>query len=337
MRRLRPALRNAAYRTGALSLPRSLMRHALTVLMFHRVMDPADPDYAQADPLYTVSAPLFDELLQFFAGHYSAVRLQQVLDAADGKRPLPGHALLITFDDGWADNSRYAAPLLRAHGIPAAVFVAADAVQSATCSWWQEEVFRLGRTGALQDWLNQGNIRRHVSGTSASGTDDALEVVTRLALMHEDDRAGILASLPGRTSHRRMMMDATELRSLADFDIAVGVHGYRHVPLTDLADAAEELAEAQRAVADLTAGIAVTAALACPHGRYDAGVLAAAQELGFRLVFTSDKVLNMTEQGMLTRMRPLGRIPVIEAHICTTQHRLDTAAAARWLWSRECR
>ena len=46
MRTLRPLLRKAAYRSGALGMVRSRLRRALTVVMFHRVMDPADPDFA---------------------------------------------------------------------------------------------------------------------------------------------------------------------------------------------------------------------------------------------------------------------------------------------------
>jgi hypothetical protein len=88
---------------------------------------------------------------------------------------------------------------------------------------------------------------------------------------------------------------------------------------------------------DLTAGVAVTTAMTCPHGRYDARVLAAAWGLGFRLIFTSDKVLNRTQHGVLAPFQALGRIPVIEAHIQARRHRLDPAAAARWLWARECR
>jgi peptidoglycan/xylan/chitin deacetylase (PgdA/CDA1 family) len=311
------------------------MRHALTVLMFHRVMDPRDPDYPHADPIYTMSTPLFDDLLEFLSRHYSVVRLQQVLDAVDGRQALPVHALLITFDDGWADNIRYAAPLLQEHGMPAVVFVATEAVQSAVSAWWQEQVFILGRTGALAEWLDQGD--RRVQINSANGADDALQVVTRLALMDAQDRASILASLPHATNHGRMMMDAGEVRRLADFDIAVGVHGHRHVPLTELSDPTEELVDCRHALTDLTDGGAVTTALACPHGRYDAGVLSAVWALGFKLAFTSDKVLNVTERGMLIPARPLGRIPVIETHIRTERHRLDAAAAARWLWSRECR
>lgn len=335
MTTLRPLLRTLAYQTGALSLTRSGVRHALTAVMFHRVIDPADPDYAQADPVYTVSAPLFDQLLGFFGDHYAVVDVQRVIDAIEGNRPLPDHALLITFDDGWADNFRYAAPLLHARAMPAVIFVAAQAVQAIGKAWWQEEVFALDRAGGLRAWLAcDGNQQRITGATSAAATVDPVDIVTRLALMDEGQRTGILATLPRTPVHARMMMEADEVRSLAGLGVAVGLHGDRHVPLSSLADPATELANAREAVARLSGGTAVTTVLGCPHGLYDDKAIAAAREVGITAVFTSDKFLNATDQGMLTTPRPLGRIGITAAHIQAAPHKLDAAAAARWLWPR---
>ena len=144
MKPLRNMLRQAAYRCGVLSIARTGVRHALTAVMFHRVVDPADPDFAQTDPVYTVSAPLFEQLLDFFRDHLAVVDIHHVLDACDGIRSLPDHAMLITIDDGWADNLRYAAPLLKARHMPSAIFVAAEAVKTASEAWWQEEVSAAG-------------------------------------------------------------------------------------------------------------------------------------------------------------------------------------------------
>ena len=66
MTTLSPLLRRLAYHTGILSVARVGVRHALTAVMFHRVMDPADADYRHSDSVYTVaSAPLFEQLLDF--------------------------------------------------------------------------------------------------------------------------------------------------------------------------------------------------------------------------------------------------------------------------------
>ncbi len=332
MTTLRPLLRQAAYRSGMLSLMRTSVRQALTVVMFHRVMDPSDPDFPRADPVYTVSAPLFEQLLDFLRDHYSVVDIDHVMDASEGVRTLPEHALLITFDDGWADNLRYAAPLLKARGMPAVIFVAVEAVQSDSMAWWQEEVFAVGRSGGLARWL--------CGAPAGAGwaADSPVDVVTRLALMDAGDREGMLASLPRQPCHSRMMLNENGLRRLGDYGISVGLHGYRHVPLTSLTDAAAELITARETLATLTTGAAATTtALGCPHGLYDDRVIAAARSVGIKVIFTSDKLLNATEGGLLMRARPLGRIGIVAAHMEAAPGRLDPAAAARWLWSRDCR
>ena len=184
-------------------------------------------------------------------------------------------------------------------------------------------------------WMRGDRNRERILAATPHGTP--LDVVTGLALMASDARASILATLPRNPCHARMMMNGAELCRLGEYGIAVGLHGDRHVPLTSVTDVAAELTNAHDALARLTEGAAVTTTLGCPHGRYDDRVLSAAQNIGIRLVFTSDKLLNATQQGMLAHRRPLGRLGIIAAHLEVAPHRLDPAAAARWLWPRERR
>jgi peptidoglycan/xylan/chitin deacetylase (PgdA/CDA1 family) len=325
---LRPLLRKVAYRSGALGLDRARRRHALTVVMLHRVMDPADPDAALADPTYTLSLPLFVHLLEFLRRHYAIVSLADVMVAHDASRSLPDHALLITFDDGWADNLRYAAPALKSLNIPAVVFVVPEAVLSPDDAWWQERVFAADRNGALQPWLGQCGDALSDAGSSA------LDVVTRLGTIDEAKRQQFLLALPSSPCRRRMMLTKQELSRLPQFGIDVGLHGYSHLPLTSVADVTAELTRAKDAI-DAVDGISARAALGCPHGRYDARVVQDARSAGIKLIFTSDPCLNATQDGMLGRDQVLGRINVIERHITGPAGRLDPSAAARWLWARE--
>ena len=52
------------------------------------MIDRADPDFAQADPDYTLAADLFDGLLGFFADHYSVVSLADVIAALSAEAGL---------------------------------------------------------------------------------------------------------------------------------------------------------------------------------------------------------------------------------------------------------
>jgi hypothetical protein len=102
------------YACGLLGMYHRLRnRRALTVVSFHRVIAATDPRWQTCDPLYTVSDRLFDQCLQFFARHYSVVSLADLEKARESGDELPACPLLITFDDGWADNFTFALPALQ--------------------------------------------------------------------------------------------------------------------------------------------------------------------------------------------------------------------------------
>ena len=331
----RHLLRRAAYHTGALSLARLRQRDTLTVLMLHRVLDRADPDFASADPAWTLSLSLFEQLLDFAVRHYNVVSLSDVISAQEGLRPLPRHALLITFDDGWADNLRYAAPALSHKGLPAVVFAVPSAIASPGESWWQELVFAAARLRKLDGWMARADVRDVVA--ALGDEPNGLDIVSLLGVMDEAARERLLAGFPAPFYHARMMLEPGDLRQLIGHGIDVGLHGYSHVPLTRVPDVTTELRLAREAVAALSDGKATISALGCPHGQYDNKVIEAARAQGIKHIFTSDPHLNATQAGMLDRARTIGRINVVGRHIELAPGELDPAGAARWLWARDVR
>jgi peptidoglycan/xylan/chitin deacetylase (PgdA/CDA1 family) len=68
---------------------------------------------------------------------YHVLGLDEYLAAWQAGHPPPAPAVVITFDDGYADNYHLAAPILRRHGMPATVFVVSRAIGE-TNTWDQE-------------------------------------------------------------------------------------------------------------------------------------------------------------------------------------------------------
>src|SRR5438093_5663808 len=82
------------------------------ILMYHRVSDTGPDPWG-----LSVSPRHFSEHLQLLRRHAWPVALRQLLPRRARRRGR--RTVVLTFDDGYADNVLAALPLLRGHGIPA--------------------------------------------------------------------------------------------------------------------------------------------------------------------------------------------------------------------------
>jgi peptidoglycan/xylan/chitin deacetylase (PgdA/CDA1 family) len=132
------------------SLRSAIGRRRLRILAYHAVVDlRADPVLAE----YGVPPTLFAAQLDALSEHgWTFVGLDAVLASFDGGEPLPRRAVLLTFDDAYADLLEIACPLLEARGIPALAFAVADLV--GTTNVWDQ-----AKGAAALDLLDAGGLR----------------------------------------------------------------------------------------------------------------------------------------------------------------------------------
>lgn len=89
---------------------------SIPVLNYHSI-DVNPNNNAVLDP-----AKLEQQLIYLKEEGYTPLTLQQFLDIWDGKTEAPPKPVLLTFDDGYADNHTNAMPLLTKYGFPATLF-----------------------------------------------------------------------------------------------------------------------------------------------------------------------------------------------------------------------
>lgn len=291
------------YASGLLSLYHR-MRNAdsLTVVMFHRTLSPGDPRWESCDPDYTLATKWLAESLRFFKRHYHVVSLAQVLESRRSSTPLPPHALLITFDDGWADNADYALPELQRARLPALMFVVADAVGTRQ-PFYQERL--------IAGW-RRGNLRMDaVAAAMGLATRDAWqprdgsigslrELIARLEKLDPQVRNELLSPfLSELDDGLRHMVDVDDLVRLQQGGVALGLHGKTHAPMTVAPDLDAELSGARAELARQLGQVGPSAeSMSFPHGAFTPPIASRAHEAGYELVFTSVPVLNPTRAGV---------------------------------------
>lgn len=326
-------LKKLAYVSGALGLYHRLRNaRTLTVIMFHRVLSADDPRWASCDPDYTLDAELFANCLQFFRTHYHVVSVNEVLAARRGGRALPPRALLITFDDGWADNVDFALPRLRQAAVPGLMFVVADAVDRAR-PFYQEQIVGAWRRGALPVEMLARALRQH--GVPVEAGPDRIDVlrslIARVEALDPAARTAVLAPLEAALDDgQQHMIRSAQLQQLLAGGMAIGLHGKSHEPMTRATDLEAELSGARSALAArLPHAPLVT--MSFPHGRFTEAIAQRAHEAGYELIFTSVPAVNRSSPrvGWL-----LARLGFETAAVVDRQGRFAPALLALYLFRR---
>lgn len=117
-------VRDYAYWRGARRVLRgdpdwqSLVRPPV-ILMYHALGAPGEP----AGQYIVPSRRFARQMAWLGLARYRVIGLEELLACRREHRLPPGRAVVVTFDDGYADNWRFALPILRARGFPATVFV----------------------------------------------------------------------------------------------------------------------------------------------------------------------------------------------------------------------
>lgn len=92
----------------------------LYISMYHYTRDLKHSRYPEIKGL---DVNLFREQIAFMKSNFNIVTMEQVLEAISTKEKLPEKALLLTFDDGYADNYNVAMPILEEYGVQGSFFI----------------------------------------------------------------------------------------------------------------------------------------------------------------------------------------------------------------------
>ncbi len=118
--RLSRSLRTVAAEAASMArLVRGTRSGTARILYYHRVEDEAHRS--------CVRPAAFAEQMSYLRREgYTVLPLAAVREHLDEKRPFPERTVLVTFDDGFADNYVNAFPILQREGIPMTLFLTAD-------------------------------------------------------------------------------------------------------------------------------------------------------------------------------------------------------------------
>lgn len=257
------------------------------VLIFHRVLP--EPDPLQPDE---ICAAQFDELVGVLVKYFNVLGVDEALELWRSGR-LPPRSLVITFDDGYADNFTVAYPILRKHGVQAVFFVASGYLDGGIMfnDVVIEAVRRTPAESLDLNWLG-------------AGVHELQSVSQRRALIHELLGRVKYLSLNGRQEALErflqearvvrptdLMMTSNQLQAMFAGGMTIGGHTMNHPILAVLDDDAawHEIASNRQHLTDLL-GVCPRF-FAYPNGKpgadYTAQSVSLVEKAGYEAAFTT--------------------------------------------------
>src|SRR5262245_21672776 len=239
---------------------RSYIARNSLVLLYHRVAD------LDTDPFsLSVTPDNFSEQMKVLRKVCNPISLRELSEGLRNQR-IKRRSVVVSFDDGYADNFHNAKPILERYEIPAVVFVIAGAVGVQNEFWWDElerillqpgslpEELRFRLNGTETRWrlgqsaveYSENSYREH--GAWYFGKDvpterhalyvDLYKVIRPLAPHQQNEMLEMLRAWSGqRTAAAKssLPMTPSELRALRRGDlIEVGAHTMSHPVLSTL-------------------------------------------------------------------------------------------------------
>jgi peptidoglycan/xylan/chitin deacetylase (PgdA/CDA1 family) len=271
---------------------------------------------SEPDPLYPgeVTTDDFEEILRWVAEQFRVIPME---DAVAGLRSgkLPSRPLVITFDDGYADNHEYAAPILERLGMHATFFIASGYLDGGIMF---NDVVAAGVGGTRSDELDLDDLGlgRHSMKTIVdrrASLDRLLAALKPLPIDRRSELAAAVCERAGVPVPASPMMTSGQVAALKRAGFGIGAHTFTHPILGRLDDAAarDEIVRGRVRLEDVTGDRVVH--FAYPNGRpgedFTPRTVELVKELGFEAAFTTTPgvATSSTEPYQLPRFTPWDR------------------------------
>jgi peptidoglycan/xylan/chitin deacetylase (PgdA/CDA1 family) len=286
------------------------------LLMYHRVIDPDNPQPFICQSGMFVTKDTFNNQVRFLKDHFDLVFLDDLI-----KKRVKGKDISkccsITFDDGWRDNYTVAFPILEKYSAPATIFLATGFVGSDRIFWPDELSFYLENipvskllseptTEATKGFVNK--ISKRIEKGPEYIKEYAIEALKLDSIAEREDILKYLRSMTGDKRIPAQIMNWNEARKMIESGLVrFGAHTVNHVLLHQVStDILGKEINASRDDIQTHLGCKINL-FAYPNGNFDNDTEKFLLDNGFIGAVT-------TQRGCFDQNTSLMRIPRIGMH-----------------------
>ena len=261
----------------------------LRILAYHRVAELRDT-LALDSRSVSATPEGFAQQMAHLARSYRVVSIPDVLQAVEKGRPLPKRAVLITFDDAYADFAEIAWPILKKFRFSATMFVPTAFPGHAERAFWSDALYQafaatsrmeinippLGRLPLFPPDQRRKSLRAIQNHLTVTPHSEATRLVD-----------SVCADLRVSRVQGGSILSWDQLRQLAREGLTLGSHSRTHAIMTKVTPKQLQ-EEVQCSQEDLQREIGACLPIFCyPNGNHNDTVVSVLREQGIRLAFTT--------------------------------------------------
>ncbi|MBN2564025.1 MAG: polysaccharide deacetylase family protein [Phycisphaerae bacterium] len=283
------------YRLGLFRLLRLPLRRRAVILCYHKVVPAAVPvcDWIGGP---AVDAAVLARQMKFLHRHYNVIEMDALAEAVEHGKPLPPFSAVVTFDDGYMNQSENALPALRANGLPAVFYVCPAFLGTDRLFWWDELTYIFQHTRCERLDMPVGQARFEATLRTEDERRASCRRFSRdhFARLNVDEQGATLDRLralsgvdPRKDADYVSMCRCMRREMLGDLREAghtVGLHAEHHAMLPR-----ETPEKRRREIEDSLATFpeGATRHFSYPYGMHDETTVAILREAGFRTAVTT--------------------------------------------------
>ncbi|ROT98389.1 polysaccharide deacetylase family protein [Marinobacter sp. R17] len=219
---------------GGLQLARMLARHHPRILMYHRLSATDEPGKIHVDQ--------FRKQMRLIKRHFHPMNLTELLEAHE-QGNVPNHAVVVTFDDGYADFAEYAFPIMQEEGIPSTLFITTGFVNGDLWLWPDQLHYVIDEASIGGEPVYIDGMDKYVE--LLSDRDRAWNTIADYCLKIQNEKKESLISnlyhrlnvvRPSQAPVQYCGLKWSQIRKMVKSGLDVGSHSYSHPILTQLQD-----------------------------------------------------------------------------------------------------
>lgn len=260
---------------------RKIKKSQVAIIAYHRVSP--NEDSWSVKPL---SPQSFEGQIRYFSQNYKVLTLDRLAEYMNTGEPLPDKAVVITIDDGYKDNYRYAYPILKKYNIPATIFLTTGHVGTGDLYWFDKVRYIIHH--ADLDELNLSEVGAFSLRTEQDKFQSKWRLTERLKKLPDRRKSNLVDSLieisgvdiPADLGGE-LILSWDEIREMNNDGISFGAHTVNHPILTNLSleQAKWEITKSKKDIENVI-GHKVTT-FAYPNGDFNADIAELVRTSGF--------------------------------------------------------